>query len=339
LSDPSTFGKIADSTFDSSGDFLQTLIGTSREMLKDIATGVLITSLIFLIAVFIPIIGFVAALFIPLPILFYRLKLGRINGLVIAVIASLIMVVLIGGISIDVIFFAGLLLIGFMLGELFELNLSVEQTTLIASGSVLLSGLISLIISSMLTGQGVFAIVSDYVAKNLELTLVLYQSMGMSEENIQLISQSLDKIQQVLVTIIPALVSASTLFVAWISILIARPVLIRRSLYYPDFGPLNLWKAPEYLVWGVIGCGLSLFLPNAAIKVIGLNGLLILMTVYFFQGIAIVSFYFDKKRLPRFIRVFLYALIALQQLILLAVIGLGFFDLWVNFRRSGKQAG
>ena len=111
------------------------------------------------------------------------------------------------------------------------------------------------------------------------------------------------------------------------------------SLYYPDFGPLNLWKAPEYLVWGVIGCGLSLFLPNTAIKVIGLNGLLILMTVYFFQGIAIVSFYFDKKRLPRFVRVFLYTLIALQQLILLAVIGLGFFDLWVNFRRSGKQPG
>jgi uncharacterized protein YybS (DUF2232 family) len=176
------------------------------------------------------------------------------------------------------------------------------------------------------------------VANNLELTLALYREMGMSAENIQLISQSLDKIQQVLVTIIPALVSASTLFVAWVSILLAKPVLINRSLNYPDFGPLNQWKAPEYLVWGVIGCGLALFLPHTAIRVIGINGLLILMTVYFFQGIAIVSFYFDKKRLPRFVRVFLYTLIALQQLILLVVIGLGFFDLWVNFRRLGKPA-
>jgi uncharacterized protein YybS (DUF2232 family) len=305
-------------------------------MVKDIVTGVLITSLIFFVSVFIPIIGFVAALFIPLPVLFYRLKLGRINGLIIAVVASLIMMALIGGLSIDVIFFAGLLLVGFILGELFELNLSIEQTTLIASGSVVLSGLISLIVSSVLTGEGVFAVVSDYVAENLELTLVLYQSMGMSQENIQLISQSLDKIHQVLVTIIPALVSVSTLFVTWISILLARPVLTSRSLFYPDFGPLKLWKAPEYLVWAVIGCGLSLFLPPTALKIIGLNGLLILLTVYFFQGIAIVSFYFDKKRLPRFVRVFLYTLIGLQQLILLAVIGLGFFDLWINFRRSGK---
>ena len=308
-------------------------------MVKDIVTGVSITSLIFLISVFIPIIGFVAALFIPLPILFYRLRLGRINGLVIPIISSLVMVVFIGGISLDILFFAGLLLIGFILGELFELNLSIEKTTLYASGSVVLSGLIGLIISSMLTGEGVLAIVSNYVAKNLELTLVLYQSMGMSQENVQLISQSLDKIQHVLVTIIPALVSTSTLFVAWISILLAKPVLISRSLHYPDFGPLNLWMAPDYLVWVVIGCGLALFLPIPVIKVIGLNGLLILMTVYFFQGIAIVSYYFNKKRFPKILRVFLYTLMALQQLILLAVIGLGFFDLWINFRRLGKEVG
>lgn len=307
-------------------------------MVKDIVTGISTAILIFLISVFIPIIGFVAALFIPLPILYYRLKLGRTNGLIIAVMTSLVMVVLIGSLSIDVIFFAGLLLIGFMLGELFELNLTIEQTTLIASGSVILSGIISLLIAGFLSGQGVLAIVSNYVAKNLELTLVLYREMGMSEENILLISRSLDKIQQVLVTIIPALVSASTLFVAWVSILLAKPLLINRSLNYPDFGPLNQWKAPEYLVWGVIGCGLALFLPHTAIRVIGINGLLILMTVYFFQGIAIVSFYFDKKRLPRFVRVFLYTLIALQQLILLVVIGLGFFDLWVNFRKLGKPA-
>ncbi len=308
-------------------------------MVKDIVTGVSITSLIFLISVFIPIIGFVAALFIPLPILFYRLRLGRINGLVIPIISSLVMVVFIGGISLDILFFAGLLLIGFILGELFELNLSIEKTTLYASGSVVLSGLIGLIISSILSGEGVFAIVSNYVAKNLELTLVLYQSMGMSQENVQLISQSLDKIQHVLVTIIPALVSTSTLFVAWISILLAKPVLKSRSLYYPDFGPLILWKAPDYLVWVVIGCGLALFLPIPVIKVIGLNGLLILMTVYFFQGIAIVSYYFNKKRFPKILRVFLYTLMALQQLILLVVIGLGFFDLWINFRRLGKQTG
>ncbi len=302
-------------------------------MAKDIVNGVLITSLIFFISVFIPIVGFVGALFIPLPIIFYRLKLGRNTGAIVPIISSLIMVVLIGEVSLDVLFFAGLFLIGFILGEVIELNLSIEKTILYACGSVLLSGLAALLIFSILSGEGIYTLVSNYVAKNLELTMVLYQNMGMSDESVRMIYSSLDAIQDALVKIIPALVSVSTLFVAWASILLAKPILIRRSLFYPDFGPLNLWQAPEYLVWGVIGCGLALFIPNASIKIIGLNGLLILMSVYFFQGIAIVSFFFQKKNLPRALRVVLYSLIGLQQLILLIVIGLGFFDTWMNIRK------
>ena len=50
---------------------------TSRNISKDIIIGIAVTSLIFLISVVIPLIGFFSALFIPLPTLFYRSKLGR----------------------------------------------------------------------------------------------------------------------------------------------------------------------------------------------------------------------------------------------------------------------
>jgi len=311
-------------------------VARERTMAKDIVNGVLITSLIFFVSVFIPIIGLLGALFIPLPILYYRLKLGRRNGALVPVISGSILYFVIGGVSADILFFIELLLVGFMLGELIELNYSIDKIILYATGAVLFTGFLGLVGYSLLSGEGIYAIVSDYVTNNLELTMVLYQNMGMSEENIHLIDRFLAELQPFIVQILPAMVTASTLFVAWTNILIARPVLKRRLLVYPDFGPLKMWKAPEYLVWGVIGCGLALFLPGSVINTVGQNGLLILMTVYFFQGIAIVSFYFDKKRLPRFIRFFLYTLIAVQHLILLAVIGLGFFDMWVNFRRSGK---
>jgi len=311
-------------------------VARERTMAKDIVNGVLIISLIFFVSVFIPIIGLLGALFIPLPILYYRLKLGRRNGALVPVISGSILYFVIGGVSADILFFIELLLVGFMLGELIELNYSIDKIILYATGAVLFTGFLGLVGYSLLSGEGIYAIVSDYVTNNLELTMVLYQNMGMSEENIHLIDRFLAELQPFIVQILPAMVTASTLFVAWTNILIARPVLKRRLLVYPDFGPLKMWKAPEYLVWGVIGCGLALFLPGSVINTVGQNGLLILMTVYFFQGIAIVSFYFDKKRLPRFIRFFLYTLIAVQHLILLAVIGLGFFDMWVNFRRSGK---
>ena len=305
-------------------------------MAKDIVNGVLITSLIFFVSVFIPIIGFFGALLLPLPVLLYRLKLGRKNGALVPAISALILFIVIGSISADILFFIELLLIGFILGELIESRFSIEKTILYTTGIVLCIGLTGLFLYSTLAAESILAIVSGYVTQNLELTMVLYQNMGMSQENIDLIDHFLTEIQPLIVQIIPAMITISTLFTTWVNLLIARPLLKRRALSHPDFGALNMWQAPEYLVWGVIACGLAIFLPAPAINIIGQNGLLILMTVYFFQGIAIVSYYFEKKRLPRFIRFFLYTLIAVQHLILLAVIGLGFFDMWINFRRSGK---
>ena len=304
---------------------------------KDIAAGTAITVFIFVISIYIPIIGFFCSLFIPLPILFYRLKLGRKSGAVILAATIIVMALLLDGLSIDMFFFVELLFLGFILGELFELNLSIEKTVLYSCGSVLLSGLVILLIYSNMSGRNIVALVSDYVRQNLELTMALYQSMGMSEESIRVISSSLDNIQYVLVRIIPAMVVISIFFVAWTSLLLARPLLRSKALFSPAFGSLQQWRSPEFLVWGVIGCGLLLLVPSRAIKVLALNGLLILMPVYFFQGIAIVSHFFNKKKFPRFLRLFLYGIIALQQLFLLAVIGVGVFDIWLNFRKLGVK--
>ena len=303
------------------------------EIPKDLLTGVLITCLIFSISVFMPIFGFFCSVFIPLPILFYRSKLGRKTGGIVPAATILIMAIILGKISIDLLFFIELMLLGFVLAELFELNFSIEKTVIYACGFVFAAGVVGVVFFSMVSQKGVIALASDYVAKNLQLTLLLYKNMGVSEENIQLIANSLSQIQYVLLRIIPGLIFASTLFVAWTSILMAKPMLQTKGLLYPEFVPLNTWKPPEYLVWGVIGSGGMLLVPSSTTKLIGLNGLIGLMTIYFFAGVAIVSYYFEKKRLPRLLRFFLYSLIALQQFILLLVVGLGFFDMWLDFRK------
>jgi uncharacterized protein YybS (DUF2232 family) len=117
----------------------------------------------------------------------------------------------------------------------------------------------------------------------------------------------------------------------------AKPFLKRRGLSYPDFGTLNLWKSPDWLIWVLIGCGGLILMPGTTLKVMGLNGLLVLLLIYFFQGIAIVSFFFEKKKLPRLLRIFLYSLIAIQQVVLLVIIGLGVFDMWLNFRKINSE--
>jgi uncharacterized protein YybS (DUF2232 family) len=300
---------------------------------KDIVSGIAITTLIFAISVYIPIIGFVCSLFIPLPILFYRSKLGRATGAIIPILTIIVIVAVLGGLSIDILFFVELLLLGFVLSELIERNLSIEKTMLYTCGSVIFIGIVGLFFYNNLSDKGFYALIAEYVSKNLILTLEIYENMGVSQESIHVISNSLENIEYVLIRIIPALVVASTLFVSWTNLLVAKPILKNHGFFYPSFGSLKHWKAPEFLVWGIIGCGLLLLMPEKTFRFFGLNGLLILLTIYFFQGIAIVSFYFEKKKFPRMLRVFLYSLIALQQVVLILIIGLGFFDMWLNFRK------
>ncbi|HSO21009.1 MAG TPA: YybS family protein [Desulfosarcina sp.] len=304
-----------------------------RGLSKDIAAGVMATLTIFTVAVFIPVIGFVFSMFIPLPVLFYRAKLGRRRGMIVPIVAVAVMSLVFGGFTADILFFAGLMLLGFVMSEMFEKALSVEMTVLATCGIVLGTVMAAVMLYGIVAGRGIVTMASDYVAKNLALSLALYKGIGIPQETIDAITRSLDQIQYVLVRILPSVAAASTLFVAWTNLVAARPIMRRRGLDVPDFGRLNHWRAPEPLVWGVIGCGLMMLIPETGIRLIGVNGLLVLLTVYFIQGIAIVSFFFEKKQLPRTIRIVIYAMIAFQQLFLLVVVCIGLFDMWFNFRK------
>jgi uncharacterized protein YybS (DUF2232 family) len=301
--------------------------------IKDITHGVFTTLLAYVLATSVPILGFFFALTLPLPALFYRVKMGSSGGTLVPAISALAIILFAGGLSADVVFSLELILLGFILGDLYGKKLSVEKTILYACGAIWGCALALLIVYSQISGNSMRELISGYVAKNLEITLALYQSMDIPEESIQVLSNALPSIQYVLVRLVPAFVAVSTLFVSWSNILISRPILSFKNLPVPDFGVLNHWRSPENFVWVAIGCGGLLLVPDKTIRMIGLNGVLVAMTVYFFQGIAIVAWFFQSKQVPRAMRIMFYCLIGIQQIFLLIVIGIGFFDLWANFRK------
>ncbi len=304
-------------------------------MLKDIANGVLITCLVLATSILVPIVGIFCSLLLPLPTLYYRVKLGRTFSALIPIIALFVLMIALKAFPFDIVFVAALLTMGYCLGELFGTQFSIEKTMLLTCSLVLVGGTFSLILFSAATGHGLFADFSHSVAQNREFLLQLYQSMGMPTESISDFTRFLDEIQTVVIRILPALTITTTLFVTWINLLLGRHLLKSRQMVYPAYGRLNLWQAPDVLVWGIIGCGLLMLVPDDFAKTIGLNGLLTLMMIYFFQGVAIVSFFFEKKQVPRFAKVLLYALLVLQE-VLLVVIVIGFIDVWANFRKVEK---
>ena len=304
------------------------------KMRTDIVTGALITCLLVAVCALVPVVGLMGTVFIPVPVMFYRAKTGRQAAAFIAA-AALGFVSLLGG-ALELVFFGEFLLIGLAMGELMPKGYSIERTAGIVCAAVFAFGLAGLAGYGILTGTELYAILSETARINLELTVEIYRQMGVSEDQIQFLESALPVIQSVLVGIMPALAASSTLMVIWVSLLTARAVFQRFGLPFPDYGALDHWKAPEPLVWGVIAAGVLLLVPNFPARTVGLNGLLVFMVVYFFQGIAIVAFYFRKKQLPRVARMLFYGIIGVQQVVMLAVIGVGFFDTWFNFRKLEK---
>lgn len=305
------------------------------EIFKDTLTGISITSLLCLACLFIPIIGILCALLVPLPMLFYSTKLGRRSGLKVFGATIFVIICALRSVSIDLVFFAELLFLGFIFSEFFRVDLSIEKTIGYACFCILATGTIALIIYGNIHGSGIYNITSEYVAINLKQSIELYKQMGIPEENIRMLSDNIELVHYIFIRLIPSLVIAATLFLSWVTLLIAKPLFAKKKLYYPDFGTLNLWKAPDQLVWFVIGSILMLLVPDKAVMMFGANILLVMMPVYFFQGIAIVSYYFVKKQLPRGLRVLLYSVIAFQYIAAVFITVLGFFDIWLNVRKIG----
>lgn len=304
------------------------------DMSKDLVTGTLITCLAVTVCALVPIAGLVGSAFIPVPLIFYGFKAGRPTVRLIALAAGGY-VLLLGGQS-ELLFFGELLLIGVLMGELMKRGWPLERMAAAVCGAAFGAAAAAMWVFGLFTGRGLLETLADGVRHNLELTLQLYRDMGLSQEQVGFLESSLDVIQQIMVGMMPALVIGSTLMTVWVCLLSARPLLRSRGLPVPDYGTLDHWKAPEVLVWGVIASGVLLLLPGLTLKTVGLNGLAVLTIVYFFQGIAIVAYFLRKKQVPRVARIVLYGMIAIQQLVMLAVVGVGFFDTWFNFRKIGK---
>lgn len=137
--------------------------------------------------------------------------------------------------------------------------------------------------------------------------------------------QNLQTFQVMIVTLFPAIIISSFAVMMWLNLLI----IARR------FKTISVkeWKSPDWVVVFFILAGLFTLLEQKLLHTIGLNLLVIVAQVYFFQGLAIVSVFMDVRKWPGMIRWPIYILILIQIYMMIIVAGFGLFDTWFDFRK------
>lgn len=192
-------------------------------------------------------------------------------------------------------------------------------TTLFFSLFVL--AVVSIARQESLSFQGVL---SQWAAKILDEVQVIYQGV-LSQQDMAVFRTSRPVLQERIAIMFPSIVLTSTATMLWVNLLIVSRAF--RNIV------LSAWKAPDWVVAVFILASILTLVKHQSAHVIGLNLLITVGQVYFFQGLAIVACFMNERRWPGFIRWPLYILVLIQIYIMIVVAGLGLFDTWFDFRK------
>lgn len=304
------------------------------EVIKSFILALLSTVLLFISGVAIPLVGVLLIPLVPQPVLVFGLKWGKGNGMGLLFITTLLLFFL-GGKELAL----GYSLLALMTALLFlsfGRGWSIESIVVLAAGgmfAMVAAVLWYLFRSLSLLGQ----ILGEALKENLEVSFKIYEKIGFSGESLELLRARAPQIIEMILLIMPALI-----FAAFMTVILINLFFLSRR--FPDYHSFFLstdvreWKSPDPLVWCFILTGFSLFMPGwATAKTAALNFFLVCAVFYFFQGIAIVAYYFHHKHIPLFLRSMAYILIIFEQMFTLFIVGLGLFDLWGDFRRLKKK--
>jgi uncharacterized protein YybS (DUF2232 family) len=228
-------------------------------------------------------------------------------------------------------------LAGMLMARAAQKNYSIEIIMILPS--LILLGAIAFFVfySASQLSISPLQLIEKYFTQAVELNIKFYSQLPLKPEELKMIQDSKPAVVAFFTGIFPAICIIAALFTVWINTLVGNRVLYKAGVVLPQLSSLCEWRAPAWLVWFFIaGGGLSL-LAQTNIRLVGLNVFLVVSFIYLLQGLAIVRFFFQQKDIPFFFRGLGYFLIAIQQILMIAIALTGLFDIWIDFRKYFRK--
>jgi len=307
-------------------------------LVKEFILGVGVTALFFILLALSPTLGLATGFVTPLLIAYFYTRLGRPQGLL--YFASSVLVAWFSlqytAVEAEASFFVAIGALGVLLPEFMKRNWGIEKTIMASVASLLTLALALLLYYNWRLATPAMQLIETHIHESLQHSIQFYSEFGMSSEQVESIKENVPEITKTILGLLPSIVVVSASFFAWINVLMMRSLFQKTQILCPDYGDLACWKISDWIVWFVIASGGMMLLPLPEIKLVGSNGLIILLFVYLLQGFSIVHFFFKKKSVPRLLRTIFYLFLFVYQSLLLAVAAVGLFDIWIDFRKMNR---
>lgn len=302
----------------------------SNQGILSLAAGALATVLLLWAAGALGPAGALLNLVVPLPAAYVHMRRGALMGCGAVTLAAFVLLIIGdqgGALAYLLQFGLASMFLPFLLRRNWPWDRAVAGTLLI----LLAAGGVTLAAYSAARGLPVTELVVRYVDREVESALAIYQQANLPEDQLEELRAMILQMADFLVRAWPALVTVGTAAVLLINVLMLSA--LARGGYEVPGVHFRSWKAPELLVWPLILSGFGLLYAQGLVESISLNVLTLLLPIYFFQGLAVVTYYFQKRGVPPFFRGLGYLLVTVLSPLPLMVVAVGVFDLWADFRK------
>ncbi|OGR01137.1 MAG: hypothetical protein A2511_16465 [Deltaproteobacteria bacterium RIFOXYD12_FULL_50_9] len=300
-----------------------------------IAQGVALTSIILIMPALRPEFAWLYFL-VPLPSFYLTTIMGRKgSGITIglAIVLSSLIAGLFGDISV-MLFALGLLPAGFSLAHSLRVGETPHRAGLRAVLTALLfwAALWALIAFDLGTNpyQESVKTLDQSITSWYELYV---KSAPPQAERTKEIEIAVTQLRNLTPKIFPALMLVSVCITIWLNMLIGHWLLSKSQTDHTPWPNYRNWELPDHLVWGVVLGITGLIIPGDIPHVFALNLLIVLGTLFFFQGLAVLSHLLNRWRFPGLLRSIIYLIFFLQVfgIVILSIMGL--LDTWLDIRR------
>ncbi len=225
-----------------------------------------VVAILALMATYIPLAGAAAFFLCPLPLTVLTVRHGLRVALLAAAVATGIGT-MVGGILIGSSITLAFAPIGLAMGIGIRRGLSSTGIWLLTAAVAAVSTIASALLALFGIGQDprrLLAQVVEESVRNQQSVVQLYERLGISTADVRQAVAQTEQLMRLLPWLLPFLLIGSVAMIAYLNLLVGRPVLRRLRIDVPAFPPLSTWRVPSWFVWTLPVGMLSLILSGAA---------------------------------------------------------------------------
>jgi len=294
---------------------------------------------ILALTLIVPKFGLIVSVILPTPIILVSLTHGRQAGLVLSALVFSILLFLVGpGEAIG--FISQYAILAIIMAESIRYGFSFDKC--IAFSSIGAAVVALAMVYSFQSGGEKSA--TDYFQENINKTIEkvktsvkeLSTESGKDQAEIEATLKLIESYSEKIVSVFPAYFSIGVLFTAILNFFIVIyiwPKFYGKRIF--ELVEFSNWILPDAFVWPLIFSGLLVFIGSEGLQVLGMNLLIVILTIYCLQGAIIAFDLLNRKNVPVVFSILIIFILTIvtQFLFIGILIGMGIFDLWVDFRK------